>query len=298
MDLRQLEAFVAVAEELHFGRAAKRMHMAQPPISRHIRRLEEEVGAQLLVRSGRGVETTPAGQAFLHEARATLSQAVRASRVAQRFARGELGRLRIGHVDSASSELLPTALRAFHDQYPDVRLVLEESRTTALVRAVLEGHLDVAFVRPPVTDDRLRSEVLMDEPLVVAVPSEHPLAGHERVRINLLADERFIVVPWHEQPALHDEIIGTCRRAGFHPTIAEEAYPISSVVLLVAAGLGVAMVPAFLAKHLCQGNVVYKRLEGSAGQLQLSLAWPSHGASPAVQDFIEISRRVASTLEV
>ncbi|HEV2068167.1 MAG TPA: LysR substrate-binding domain-containing protein, partial [Acidimicrobiales bacterium] len=288
MDLRQLEAFVAVAEELHFGRAAKRMHMAQPPISRHICHLEEEVGAQLLVRSRRGVELTPAGQAFLDEARATLSQARRAARVPQRVARGEVGRLRIGHVDSASSELLPTALRAFHDRYPDVRLAVEEYRTAALVQALRSDHLDVAFVRPPVTDDGLHCEVVVHEPLVVAMPAEHPLADDERVPIERLADERFIVAPWHEHPALHDEVIATCRRAGFDPSIAEEAYPISSVVLLVAAGLGVSLVPAFLAKHLCQGNVVYRHLQEPAGGLQLSLAWPADGASPAVEAFVEI----------
>lgn len=296
VDLRQLEVFVAVAEELHFGRAAKRMHMAQPPISRHIRRLEEEVGAQLLLRSGRGVEITPPGQAFLDEARATISQALRAARVAQQVARGETGHLRIGHIDSASSELLPTALRAFHDQYHDVRLLLKESRSTSLVQAVRNGQLDVAFVRPPVTHDGLQSEVVVDEPLILAMPARHPLVDHERVRMELLANERFIVVPWHEHPALHDEVLAACKRAGFHPSIAEEAYPISSVVLFVAAGFGVSLVPAFLAKHLCQGNVVYKQLEECAGGLQLSLAWKSK-ASPAVQGFIGIARTVASTLE-
>ncbi|HEV2124936.1 MAG TPA: LysR family transcriptional regulator, partial [Chloroflexota bacterium] len=261
-------------------------------------RLEEEVGVGLLARSRRGVELTPAGQAFLDEARATLSQARRAARVARRVARGEVGRLRIGHVDSASSELLPTALRAFHGRYPDVRLVVREDRTAALVQAVRSGHLDVAFVRPPVTDDGLHCEVVVDEPLVVAMPAEHPLADDERVPIKLLAHDRFIVVPWHEHPGLYDEVIATCRRAGFDPSIAEEAYPISSVVLLVAAGLGVSLVPAFLAKHLCQGNVVYRRLQEPAGELQLSLTWPADGASPAVQGFVDIARTVASTLQV
>lgn len=178
-----------------------------------------------------------------------------------------------------------------------MRLVLEESRTSALVQAVRNSELDIAFVRPPVTEDGLQSEVVADEPLVVAMPAEHPLADQERVGIDLLIHERFIVVPWHEHPVLYNEVIGACRQGGFRPTIAEEAHPISSAVLLVAAGLGVSMVLAFLAKHLCQENVVYKCFEEPAGQLQLSLTWPSNRVSPAVSSFVDIVRAVAVTFE-
>ena len=296
MDLRQLAAFVAVAEQLHFGRAAKQMHMTQPPLSRHIQRLEHDLGAQLVVRSGHRVELTAVGGAFLIEARAVLARADEAARTAQRVARGEIGRLRVGHVDSASSKLLPAALGAFHDRSPDVHLLLHESRSAPLLQALCRHDLDVAFVRPPGHDDRLVSEVLAEEPLVVAMAASHPLAAQEAVALPALADEPFILAPRHEDALLHDKVIACCERGGFRPSLAAEAFPLSSVVLFVAAGLGVSIVPAFVSSHLCQHNVVYRPMEDAPEALQLSLSWRSDETSPAVHAFAEVARKVAATL--
>lgn len=176
MDVRYLEPFVAVAEELHFGRPARRLQMSQPPLSRQIRRLEEEVGVQLFVRGRHSVRLTPAGRAFLEEARVTLAHAEAAARMARRVAGGQVGRLRVGHVDAGSSEMLPGLLRAFHDQAPDVRLVVEERTSDALAAAVEADELDVAFVRPPVAHGHLASEAVDEEELVVALPDTHPFA--------------------------------------------------------------------------------------------------------------------------
>ncbi len=293
IDLRDLAPFVAVAEELSFSRAAKRLGRAQPPLSRQIRGLEERLGAQLLSRGPWGVALTDAGRSFLGEARAILAHAERAARTAKQVAAGQVGRLRVGHVDSAASKLLPAALRAFHDQAPGVRLALCQSTSLSLLEGLRAGEVDVAFVRPPVGPG-LAAEALVEEPLVVALPSTHSLASREQVSLLALSDEAFVLWPRASDATSYDRIVEACARAGFSPTVVEEAFPISSVVLLVAAGLGVSVVPAFASTQVCQEGVAYGPLSDPGAMIGLSLAWREDEQSPVVQAFIQVSRKVAS----
>lgn len=295
MELTHLVSFVAVAEEGNVRRAAKRLHVTQPPLSRQLRRLQEDLGVQLLVRSSHGVQLTAAGRAFFDEARGALAQADTAARVARRVARGEVGRVRIGHVDAVSSELLPAVLGAFHEQHRDVRLLVSEAASETLVRDLAAGELDVAFVHAPVDDPALASVALLDEPLVAALPDTHSLANTEPLALARLAEEAFVLAPRHRSPALYDRIIAACCEAGFHPQAVEEAYPTSSVAVLIAAGLGASLVPGALARHLCQRGVVYRTLQNPP-LLALRLAWRAQHTPPAVQAFIEHTRTLAPKL--
>ncbi len=292
MDLRYLEPFVAVAEELHFGRAANRLHMSQPPLSRQIRQLEEELGVQLLVRGRHGVRLTPAGRSFLEEARATLARAEAAARIARRVAEGQVGRLRVGHVDAGSSELLPGVLRALHERAPDVRLVVEENTSEALAEAVEAGELDVAFVRPPVARPNLASEAVDEEEFVVAVPDRHRLAEAETVELAALAEEPFILPPRILNRVFHDCVMDACEEAGFRPNVADEAFPASSVMLLVAAGVGISMVPALTAEHLCQRGVTFRPINDPP-VLGLNLVWRPTEASEIVEAFMALVHKAS-----
>ena len=291
MDVRHLVPFVAVAEELHFGRAAQRLHMTQPPLSRQIHRLEEDLGVQLFIRGG-GVRLTPAGRSLLEEARAILDRAEAAARVARRVAGGEVGRLRVGHVDAGSSDLLPVALRAFHERAPEVRLMVKESTSEALVEALDAGELDLAFVRAPVKHPGLATEAVAQETLVVVLPDTHRLADAEPFALGDLAEEPFILPPRHLNAVFHDRVIDACREAGFQPQVVDEAFPASSAMLLVAAGVGVSMVPAPMPKHLCQQGVVFRSLVDPPC-LGLSLVWRALDASPVVDAFLAVIRKTS-----
>ena len=293
MDVRHLVPFVAVAEELHFGRAAQRLHMTQPPLSRQIHRLEEDLGVQLFIRGGGGVRLTPAGRSFLEEARAILARAEAAARTARRVAGGEVGRLRVGHVDASSSDLLPVALRAFHERAPEVRLMVKESTSEALLEAIDAGELDVAFVRPPVKHPRLATEAVALETLVVALPDTHRLADAEPLALADLADEPFILPPRYLNAVFHDRVTDACREAGFQPKVVDEAFPASSVMLLVASGVGVSVVPAAMSRHLCQQGVVYRDLVDPP-RLGLSLVWRAQEASPTAESFVTVIRKTSS----
>ncbi|MCA1702076.1 MAG: LysR family transcriptional regulator [Actinobacteria bacterium] len=294
MDVRHLVPFVAVAEELHFGRAAQRLHMTQPPLSRQIRRLEEDLGVQLFVRGRHGVHLTPAGRTFLEGARATLGQAETAARIARRVAEGQVGRLRVGHVDAASSELLPGVLRAFHKRAPDVRLIVEENTSQALAQAVEVGELDVAFVRPPVAQAGLAREAVDDEELVAVLPESHLLAEGKTLELAALAEEPFILPPRHLNRVFHDRVMDACEEAGFRPDVADEAFPASSVTLLVAAGVGVSLVPALMAKHLCQQGVAYRSLKDPP-RLGLTMVWRESDAPEVVDAFIALVCKTLSS---
>ncbi len=180
MELRHLRYFVAVAEELHFGRAAQRLQMAQPPLSQQIRQLEQELGVELLYRTKRTVRLTEAGLAFLHQARQILVQSEQAIEVAQRASRGEVGRLAIGFVGSATYSLLPTAVRSFRHQFPDVRLMLHEMTTSEQIEALHDDRIQVGFIRPPISDDKLSVETVLQESFVAVLPEAHPLATQTR----------------------------------------------------------------------------------------------------------------------
>lgn len=288
MDLRHLRYVIAAAEELHFTRAAHRLDIAQPALSQQIRRLEDEIGARLFHRLTRGVELTEAGRAFLPFARASLQAADQAMIVARRAARGELGRIAIGFTSSASFNPLVTAvIGRFRDAYPDLELDLHEQATSRLIESLRAGDLHLAFLRA--ADDELvglRRTPLPDEPLWAALPARHRLAGQGRISLADLAGDPFILYPRANGRLLYDAIIAACGRSGFSPRIAQEAPQMASTVNLVAAGVGVALVPASMRQIKAPG-VAYAQLSGTPPVAALSLVQaPDAGLNPAIRHLL------------
>src|SRR4051794_14617758 len=295
MELRHLRYFIAVAEEGHVTRAAQRLGMQQPPLSQQIRALERELGVQLFRRKPRGVELTDAGKTFLERAREILDDVDRAFATTRRTARGEQGRVVVGFTSSAPFHpFVPRVIRAFREMSPLVSLILEESGSSELVQGLHNESIDAAFIRSPEADlGGLVVRPLLEEDMVVALPAGHRLARDEHVALPLdaLASETFVLYKRPGGPGLYDTIIAACRNAGFSPRVGQEAPRILSTLNLVAAGIGVSIVPASL-RRLQMDGVMYRKLSGSA-QLKapLILACRPGENSAAVQRFIDLVQR-------
>ncbi|MGA2225931.1 MAG: LysR substrate-binding domain-containing protein [Syntrophobacteraceae bacterium] len=247
MELRHLRYFVTVAEELHFGRAAERLRIAQPPLSQQIRALEEELGVLLFSRTKRRVKLTAAGTAFAQEARKILEGADRAVLVAQRVARGEIGQLEVGFISGAVYGKVPSIFRLMRTRYPEVSLGLRELTTEEQIEAINANRLDVGLMRPPITVlESLVVKVVAKEPLVAVLPKTHRLAGQKKIPVRALAGEPFLQVPRHITPRFYDQFVSICAQAGFFPQIVQEARTPQTIVSLVAVGMGVSIVPASL----------------------------------------------------
>lgn len=306
MELRHLRYFVAVAEEGHVTRAAERLGIQQPPLSQQIRALETELDVQLFWRKPRGVELTAAGEALLGDARAILDHVAHARAATQRSARGERGRVVVGFTSSAPFHpFVPRVIRAFREAYADVSLALEEGGTSELVDGLTDERLDVAFIRSPAPEGAgLAVHALLKEEMLAAFPSGHKLAPdppESDARPLALADiaaEPFILYRRHVGHGLYDAIIAACHRAGFSPEIGQEAPRILSTLNLVAAGLGVSLVPASLGR-LGMPGVAYRRLKGRpALTAPLNLACRRAEPAPATQNFIRLVRRMAKQRDV
>lgn len=296
MELRQLRYFVTVCEELHFGRAARRLHLSQPPLSRQIRALEEELGVPLLERTPRRVSLTAAGEAYLREARQVLAQVARAAAVARRAGRGDLGELSLGFISSADYNLLPAVLHALRERHPEVRVTLREATTDVQVRELHEERLDAGLVVGPLADPALEVRPLLQEGLVVALPQGHALArGNGPLDVARLASESFILFPRQVGPALYDIIIATCMEAGFDPRVGQEAIQMQTIVSLVSAGLGVALVPASL-RALGRQGVRYRPTLRPTPVTEIALAWRRGNASPALAQFVAVAAEVAARI--
>jgi DNA-binding transcriptional LysR family regulator len=297
MELRHLRYFVAVAEELHFGRAAQRLRIAQPPLSRQIRDLEREIGTPLFERVARGVELTPAGLAFLPEARLTLSQAERAQRTAQRAAEGETGRLRVGFVEASTfSGILPDVLGFFRMHLPHIGLSLFEMDSLQQGEALRDGRIDVGILHspPPDADRWLRVEPVYTDPLIAAIPHTHRLASRARFALKDLAVESFVLFPRYAGPGLYDDIIARCRSADFSPRVVQEAAGWHTLVGLVGAGVGVTLVPQSL-RQFQRPGVVYRRVRDLSVEMEMSAVWKKGGKSPVRERFVTALRAVART---
>ena len=265
MELRHLRYFLAIAGERHFTRAAKKLGIAQPPLSQQIRQLEDEVGTPLFNRTARGVTLTAAGEAFLPHAEAALREVDRARTAALRVRQGDLGTIRVGFTSAASlNPLVPGAISAFRRACPDVELRLIVQPTTPLLTQLSQDQIDVAFLRPTPTERQtLRAIPLPDERLWIAVPSGHALAARKRLRLDELRDEPFILYPRANGSLLYDSIIAACQTAGFSPRVVQEAPQMASMVSLVAAGVGVTLVPECVCQ-LRPAGVRYIRINGQA----------------------------------
>ncbi len=291
MELRHLRYFVTLAEELHFGRAAERLHIAQPPLSQQIRQLEIELGFDLFHRTKRKVQLTEAGLVFLEEAQQILKQLEQAIQIGRQTSRGEIGQLAIGFVSSAGYNVLPKFHRTFRTSLPGVVLELRELTTFQQVQSLREGRIDVGFIRPPIEESGFNTETIFREPLVVALPETHPLANKLNLSLASLCSEPFILFSRINAPGLYDTLISLCQQAGFSPMVVQEAIQMQTIVSLVAAEIGVAIVPASL-QHLQRTGVVYKILQEPTPEVPLNLIWRQNDISPTVQRFIEVVRNL------
>ncbi|ANP88061.1 LysR family transcriptional regulator [Rhizobium leguminosarum] len=289
MELRHLRYFLAVAEEGNFTRAAGKLGIGQPPLSQQIRDLEREVGAALFHRVPHGAELTAAGAAFLGEAKASLAAAEKAKLAAQSANRGETGRLSLGFTaSSAFNPVVSTTIRRFRARWPEVQLSLTEMNTLALMQKLERGELDATFMRPSLDDPAgIRLRRLPDEPMVIALPASHPLARRNKLPLAALADEPFILFPRLVGLSLYDDVVLACRKAGFELTVAQEAPQISSVVNLVAADLGVSIVPASISQIKLEG-VAYRPIEGPPAVARLALAMLKTHRSPVTENLISL----------
>ncbi|TBW32020.1 LysR family transcriptional regulator [Azotobacter chroococcum] len=295
MELRHLRYFIAVAEELHFGRAAEQLGISQPPLSQQIQALEEELGVRLFERTNRRVALSEVGRLFLPEARQVLAQLEQAVAVARRAQRGELGELKVGFTSSAPfTSTIPRAIRAFRQACPEVHLDLRELSSRGVAEAVHEGRLQVGVLRPlaPLPEELVALE-LFAEPLVVVLPVGHPLAGGaDGVRLAELGEEPFVFFPRSFGTGLYDQLLELARAAGFVPRIVQEASEAMTLIGLVATGLGVTVLPASFSRMRIDG-VVCRTLLDPGATTAVWLVRRRDEDSPLVRRFAELLEREA-----
>jgi len=309
MDLRQFRYFVAVAEERHFGRAAQRLSMTQPPLSQQIRALEASLGAPLFVRTNRSVELTAVGRQLLPEVRRILADADALPALAQGLAHGEVGTLSLGFVSTADYGILPPLLREFGERYPRVRLQLLEATSDVQVEALMDGRIDAGLFIPPVPA-RYANELsylpIVREPLMLALPAgrysdadDAPSAGSDGqpgapVSLADFADEPLVIFPRRVAPAFYDIIMGCYAALGLTPRVGQEAIQMQTIVSLVSAGMGVALVPQSLC-HLRRTGVTYRALRETSALIETGLLWRTAEVTPVLEGFLETARGVAHT---
>lgn len=294
LEMRQLRYFVAVAEEKHFGRAALRLHMTQPPLSQAIQALEADIGALLFARTKRSVALTPAGQALLPEARRILQQVSTLPDLVRRAATGESGLLTLAFVSTADYSILPPLLREFRQAFPHVQIDLRESTSDLQLEHLAQGQIDAGLLIPPLPDQtKLGLDYLpvLSEPLILAAPSGHKALRVEgKMRLSAFSDLPLIIFPRRISPALHDTILACFRNAGQTPHIGQEAIQMQTIVGLVSAGMGCALVPQSVS-NLKRPGVDYRELEDVTSHIETGLAWRKDNTSPVLQAFLELLRK-------
>lgn len=292
MDLKQLRYFVAVAEELHFGRAAKRLFISQPALSFDIRKFEERLGVQLLARTNKSVALTNAGQVLLGEARLLLLQASEAERITVRSAHGLAGRLRIGFVNSMLYRGMPQAVRQFEADYPSIEIVLKEMNTSEQVHAIQRMQIDMGCAHWGNFPSDAVSTPIFSEPFLCCLPVEHRLAKRRKIDLRALAQEPFILFPRTVSPHYHDLIIAQCVGAGFSPLIRHEARLWQTVVTMVGFGMGVALVP-FTLRQVQDSRVCFRPLQGQTLESEVFLLQRSGEDEPLAQRFLGYLKEAA-----
>ena len=294
MEFKQLRIFLAVAEELHFGRAAERLHMAQPALSAQVRGLEDQLGVRLFFRTTRSVSLTRAGEAFLPEARATLAQAEAAAAAARAMAGEGADLLKVGGVDSATVGLLPEVVRRFRRDYPSVEIKVTEMLSAPALHALSNRHLDIAFVRLLPSDNHLQARHILTEPIVAALPADHALAAGDNVPLAAMATEPLVIPARSHRPILFDVIHDFFRAQGLEPRILQEANERHMIVAMVAAGLGLSLVPEWVTQFH-RNDVVYRPLEGGGPEVEVHVVWRVGEVMPSVHDFIHYLPGAATT---
>lgn len=298
MDIRQLRLFIAVAEHLNFHRAAEQLNMAQPPLSLAIKKLESDLGVELFLRERKAVKLSAAGAAFLTEARRTVLQFEHAIELARQTGQGTVGHLRIAFVPSANYSCLVDVIRVFRQRYPDVNLDLMEATSTAIVKLLESNQIDIGFLRPESgISDKLRTASLEKDRFIAALPVGHRCANESEISLKELANDPFVafssVRSPTRSPTLYEQTLMLCKHAGFTPRIVQQANQVHTIVSLVSAGLGVALVPAAVSR-LNVANVVYVPLRERATHmvLELMVAQREDDTAPAVLAFFELAKAV------
>lgn len=290
MHKRHLEYYVAVADELHFGRAALRLHVSQPALTQQIRQLEKEVGGSLLDRTTRRVELTQAGVLFLHHAQRALDEIALGIRAVGQAAAGETGHLSVGFAGSTTYELMPRLMHEYRRRQPDVTIEIHnEMLTGTQVEALRTGTIDVGFLRPPVSDPELSLINISAEPLVLAISEAHPLAASDSISLPDLAAEPFVSYP--SGASVYVTVMTACANAGFRPAVVQEAAETHTLISLVSAGLGVCLLPASV-QNLRATGVAYRQLTGDVPRVELCAAWRREDRSPVVASFLEVTREL------
>ncbi|MCV7199137.1 LysR family transcriptional regulator [Mycobacterium angelicum] len=291
-ELRLLRYFVTVAEERHFGRAAERLHIAQPPLSQQIQKLERQLGAELIDRSRRPIELTDAGNALFEEARLALTHAERAFAAARRAATGHLGHLHIGALQAAVDGVLSYVMRTHRREYPDVKLELTEMTTTEQVAQLVEHRLDVGFVRGPVDEPTLTIQTLIDDPLAAVVCEDDPLTGHERIDPSQLKDQPIVLWTRAAASTTYADVVELFRLHDIDPPVVDEVPRIQTILALVASGAGIALLPTSFI-NLNRKGVRFVPLHGPLPYRPLALVWRTSNQSPSVRCFLDVARQSA-----
>ena len=291
MEFRQLRYFVTVAQELHFGKAAERLQITQPALSKQIRVLETELAIELFIRTKRTVKLTKAGEVFLEQAQQLLQQAERAIKLAKRTALGEVGRLTIGFTATATYTVLPELIGRFRVRYPQVEVEMLELCTEAQVTALNQGEIDLGFLHPPIDSRGLELYPILAEEFVAVLPKQHYLLSKQSLSLKDLAQESFILHPRLEGPFLYDGFFKLCHQAGFQPQIVKEVGSHQTRICFVAAGMGITFIPIGL-QRLVNKDLVCKLIEDLPIKLELAAAWRSVVTMPILPEFLRLLRTI------
>ena len=293
IETRLLRQFIAVAEELNFNKAAIRLHMAQPPLSQAINRLEDKLGFSLFTRNKRGVKLTPAGDAFLNTAYSTLKELELGIEHALQVSQGIAGKLTVTALSIAYYESLLSTLRQFRESYPKVQLIIKEMPSSSQARAIVSGEADIAFMRKlPISAQNVESRLLLDEEIVIALPADHPKAKEGRIDLRDFAGEDFVFTPQALGIGYHSQLIALCEAAGFYPRVVQEAAQIQTLIGLVACGFGVALVPESIAGSIMRDKVLFRRINPVTASpnpaIGLYMSWNTDNQSPLMDSFISM----------
>jgi DNA-binding transcriptional LysR family regulator len=294
IELRHLRYFIAVAEELHFGRAAERLHLAQPPLSQQIRQLENILGYPLFLRTSRSVRLTPAGEVYLERARRLLRSAERDIHEMRQVAKGEMGSLRIGFVSSAMLTQLPSTFRTYREAFPGIELQLSESFSARVIAGLEDGTLDVGILRDGDQADSLQVTTLLTESFVAVVPAHHPLAHKRTLSPVALRREPFVFYPRSAGNRAFEKTMSVCESAGFRPQITQEASHWLTILRLVGTGAGVSIAPACV-QHLASPESVCIPFRGVEAVTQVEIAWRKGDRRPMIEHFAHLARKQEAT---